>query len=187
VENVDAGNEADGDVVEVEKKKSTLSTAKASLKGLVKRKSAASPKVARESDASPKVVKKSFFKSIANAFKTSTTKSASHKSSDDDAPQKKEKPPPGKLKDTELDLSAKGAVTKAGKAYKCELMGNKWMVDNATAAEGIIELSVTMRQSVYIYNANEATIVVNGKCNSIAVDKCFKTKVLCDTLVSMLE
>ena len=142
--------------VAVAVKKPTSPKAVASPKADVK-KTAASPKAAKkEEDSKPR----------AKSSKTSSSKPSSPKSGGGEAPKKKKKAPPGKLKGKELDLSAKGgAVTKAGKAYKCELKGNKWMVDNATKAEGKIEISVTMKQSVYIYNANEATIVVNGKCS----------------------
>jgi hypothetical protein len=139
--------------------------------------SAASPKNAKEDK-----------QSRAKSPKAATSKPSSPKSGDGEGVKKKKKKTPGKLQGKDLDLTGKGAVTKAGKAYKCELKGNKWMIDNATKAEGTIEIEVTsMRQSVYIFNANEATIVVKGKCNSIAVDKCNKSKVLCDTLVAMLE
>ena len=65
---------------------------------------------------------------------------------------------------------------------------NKWECEYATAEQGTVEINVTsFVQSVYIARCDDATIVVNGKCNSILVDNCRKTKVLVDSCVSTLE
>lgn len=42
-------------------------------------------------------------------------------------------------------------------------------------------------QSVYIYNCNDATINITGKCKGVCVDGCKKARVLLDTTVSSLE
>lgn len=65
---------------------------------------------------------------------------------------------------------------------------NKWECEYATAEQGTVEINVTsFVQSVYIARCDDATIVVNGKCNSILVDNCKKTKVLIDSCMSTFE
>ena len=68
------------------------------------------------------------------------------------------------------------------------LAGNKWQIEHQTG--GVITLEadkVSIKQSVYIYNCEGATIVVNGKVNSITVDGCKKTKVIFENALSCCE
>jgi hypothetical protein len=73
-------------------------------------------------------------------------------------------------------------------SYSCELKGKGWIVENATKEQGVIEVEVTsMGQTVAVYGGVEATVVIKGKCNSISVMGCKKTKILCDSVVSYIE
>ena len=65
---------------------------------------------------------------------------------------------------------------------------NKWNCEYATAEQGVVEINVNrFTESLYIFGCDDATIVVNGKCNSILVDNCKKTKVLIDSCMSTFE
>ena len=55
--------------------------------------------------------------------------------------------------------------------------GSKWLVENQTDKSGVVVVTITeMKETVYIYGCAEATIDIKGKCKSIVVDGCKKTK-----------
>mmetsp|Transcript_16967 Transcript_16967/g.52086 ORF Transcript_16967/g.52086 Transcript_16967/m.52086 type:complete len:173 (+) Transcript_16967:148-666(+) len=65
---------------------------------------------------------------------------------------------------------------------------NKWECEFATKEQGVIEITVeSFTHSIYIRKADDATIVVKGKCNSILVDDCNKSKVLIQSCMSTFE
>lgn len=79
-----------------------------------------------------------------------------------------------------------GAKAAVKKDPVCELQRDKWMVEYQ--GEGVCEVKVSNpKQQVYIYKCEGSTIVISGKCKSIAVDSCKKSKVLFDTAVSSCE
>jgi adenylyl cyclase-associated protein len=66
--------------------------------------------------------------------------------------------------------------------------GSKWLVENQTEKEGIVEVKITeMKETVYVYGCEGATITIKGKCKSIVVDGCKKTKVFFDTAMASCE
>jgi len=69
---------------------------------------------------------------------------------------------------------------------KCELgMGGKWAVE---CQDGPCEVEITnMKQMVYIYGCIGATITIKGKCKSITIDSCSKTKVYFDEVFASCE
>ena len=55
--------------------------------------------------------------------------------------------------------------------------GSKWLVENQTDKNGVVVVKITeMKETVYIYGCADATIDIKGKCKSIVVDGCKKTK-----------
>lgn len=81
--------------------------------------------------------------------------------------------------------AAKPAAAKKAavvKPPKLELIGKRWFCENQTGQVNI-DVKVAV-QDVYIYNCSDATIFVNGKCNAMQVDKCTKTQVLFDSVIS---
>jgi adenylyl cyclase-associated protein len=46
---------------------------------------------------------------------------------------------------------------------------------------------VTLKQQVYLFNCRNATIIIDGKCKTICVDSCVKSKCIFDNAVSAIE
>jgi len=69
---------------------------------------------------------------------------------------------------------------------KCELgMAGKWSVENQ---DGACEVEITnMKQMVYVYGCIGASIFIKGKCKSITLDSCSKTKVYFDEVFASFE
>ena len=66
--------------------------------------------------------------------------------------------------------------------------GSKWLVENQSEINGVVEVTIAeMKETVYIYGCVGATIDIKGKCKSIVVDGCKKTKVLFDTAMASCE
>jgi len=83
---------------------------------------------------------------------------------------------------------AGGALGGPSKKFTKEFKGNKWVIEMATAEQGVIEVEVEkFSHSVAIYNSDGATVVVKGKCSGLAIDSCKKSKVLLDKVVATLE
>ena len=79
-------------------------------------------------------------------------------------------------------------VVKGPPKLEFQAATSKWVVENQTDAGGVLEVKVTdKKESVYIYGCVGATISIMGKCKSIVVDGCKKTKVLFDTAMASCE
>ncbi|KAJ1655945.1 suppressor of rasval19 [Dispira simplex] len=72
------------------------------------------------------------------------------------------------------------------KPPKCELVNDKWVVENYEGGEVAVE-TTGMRQSVYIFNCQNTTIQVQGKFGAITLDKCQKVGTVIDTVVATAE
>lgn len=67
------------------------------------------------------------------------------------------------------------------------LQAKKWRIEHQT---GVCELSadeVNVKQTVYIFGCTGATVVVNGKVNSITMDGCSRTNVVFDNMIAGIE
>lgn len=84
----------------------------------------------------------------------------------------------------------KAPVRKEEKPTKpavCELQRDKWVVEyQSSDAICNIEIAST-KQQCYIFGCIGATISITGKCKSIVVDSCKKSKVLFDSAISSCE
>ena len=75
---------------------------------------------------------------------------------------------------------AKKAAAKVTKPPVKELRGKKWAIENQPKGS-VVQLNAdecNIKQTVYIFNCEGSTIQVNGKVNTITVDKCTKTNVI---------
>lgn len=63
----------------------------------------------------------------------------------------------------------------------------RWLVEKVDGGEPIYIKETKMNQTVYIVGCKNATIVVEGKVNSVAIDGCTKTQVVVDTVLSAVE
>ena len=70
------------------------------------------------------------------------------------------------------------------KPPRCELVQNKWMVENQTEK---VEVEVKMNHVVYIVNCVGSHVVIKGKGKSVVMDGCKKTSVVFDSCLSTLE
>ena len=68
-----------------------------------------------------------------------------------------------------------------------ELQGNKWVVEGQTSNINISADHVSVKHSVYIYNCVGATILIEGKCNTITIDGCKKTQVIFQDVLALCE
>ncbi|KDO35410.1 hypothetical protein SPRG_00260 [Saprolegnia parasitica CBS 223.65] len=67
----------------------------------------------------------------------------------------------------------------------CEIRNGNWFVAHQ---KDVFTLSdVNLKQQVYIFNCNQATLIIEGKAKTIALDKCTKTKLIFDSAVSSVE
>jgi len=85
---------------------------------------------------------------------------------------------------------AKPAAAPVSRPPRCELnnRSKKWEVEFQTEAQGVVNVEVTdIKQSVYIYKCDGATINITGKAKGVSVDGSKKCKVLCDSVVSSIE
>ena len=96
-----------------------------------------------------------------------------------------------KMANAAAAVAARNAPTTAVKGppkLEFQNAGSKWLVENQSDAEGVITVRITeMKETVYIYGCMGATIDIKGKCKSIVVDGCKKTKVLFDTAMASCE
>lgn len=83
---------------------------------------------------------------------------------------------------------AAASVVKGPPKLEFQNAGSKWLVENQSEKSGVVEVQITeMKETVYIYGCIGATIDIKGKCKSIVVDGCKKTKVLFDTAMASCE
>ncbi|CAB3987279.1 Adenylyl cyclase-associated 1 [Paramuricea clavata] len=84
-----------------------------------------------------------------------------------------------------------GAVTRPvsmKKPPKKELLGQKkWIVENFENDRNIVIDQTNLKQTVYIYNCKDCTIIIKGKLNTVTLDSCKKTAVVVDDLIAGLE
>ena len=74
------------------------------------------------------------------------------------------------------------------KPPKKELQGQKkWIVENFENDRNIVIDQTSIKQTVYIYNCKESTIIIKGKINTVTLDSCKKTAVVVDDLIAGLE
>ena len=70
------------------------------------------------------------------------------------------------------------STKKVVKPPVCELRGKKWCIENQTGMCSLEADKCSIKHTVYIYNCTGSTIQVQGKVNTITVDKCTKTNVV---------
>ncbi|OQR84673.1 adenylyl cyclase-associated protein [Achlya hypogyna] len=79
----------------------------------------------------------------------------------------------------------KVAASEVAKDPICEIRNGNWFVAHQ---KDVFTLSdVNLKQQVYIFNCNQATLIIEGKAKTIALDKCTKTKLIFDSAVSSVE
>jgi adenylyl cyclase-associated protein len=64
----------------------------------------------------------------------------------------------------------------------------KWFVEHYT--EGSVTIpadELNVKQNVYIYKCSNTLITVPGKCKAICLDSCFKSNMICTSVVSTIE
>jgi adenylyl cyclase-associated protein len=65
---------------------------------------------------------------------------------------------------------------------------SKWLVEYQTEAAGAVDVPINdKKETVYIFGCIGANIIVSGKCKSIVIDSCKKTKVTFDKLMASCE
>eukprot|EP01119_Soliformovum_irregulare_P006967 TRINITY_DN19377_c0_g1_i1.p1 TRINITY_DN19377_c0_g1~~TRINITY_DN19377_c0_g1_i1.p1 ORF type:complete len:161 (+),score=41.56 TRINITY_DN19377_c0_g1_i1:117-599(+) len=67
------------------------------------------------------------------------------------------------------------------------LNGNKWNVDNVKTKEPVTINITENKQSVDIFKAEGAVIIVKGKCTSITINNCKKTGIVFDDVIASVE
>jgi adenylyl cyclase-associated protein len=90
----------------------------------------------------------------------------------------------------EKKVPASSSVKKDEPAPKVQvfaLQGNKWVVEGQTGTINIAADQVSVKHSVYIYNCVGATILIEGKCNTITIDGCRKTSVVFQDVLALCE
>ncbi|OLY81704.1 Adenylyl cyclase-associated protein 1 [Smittium mucronatum] len=67
-----------------------------------------------------------------------------------------------------------------------ELQGKRWVVENFVDSEVTVEVT-DITQTCYIFNCTGCTVVIVNKVNNLTVDKCLKTSVVFDAVVSSCD
>lgn len=83
--------------------------------------------------------------------------------------------------------AAPAPVKKVVKAPVCEERNGNWTIEHQVASEPLVVKDINMRQQVYIFGCEGATIVLEGKAKNIVLDSCKKTKLVFDNAVSSIE
>nr|CAI5849151.1 unnamed protein product [Callosobruchus analis] len=65
--------------------------------------------------------------------------------------------------------------------------GKKWVIEYQKGNHQLVVEDAEMNNVVYLYKCIDSTVIVKGKINSIVVDACKKTAVVCDYLVATIE
>ncbi|CAH1964453.1 unnamed protein product [Acanthoscelides obtectus] len=65
--------------------------------------------------------------------------------------------------------------------------GKKWVIEFQKGNHQLVVEDAEMNNVVYLYKCVDSTVIVKGKINSIVVDACKKTAVVCDYLVATIE
>lgn len=70
---------------------------------------------------------------------------------------------------------------------RTQLDGTKWLIENYEDDETIKIDGVELNQTVYLFNCKRCTIQIKGKFNALSIDRCTKTGVVVDSLVSSID
>ncbi|RLN27385.1 hypothetical protein BBJ28_00025290 [Nothophytophthora sp. Chile5] len=79
------------------------------------------------------------------------------------------------------------APVKATKPPVCEQRNGNWQIEYQVGPEPLTVSDVNMKQQVYIFGCEGATILVEGKAKNIVLDSCKKSKLIFDDAVSSIE
>ncbi|KAE8885344.1 hypothetical protein PF005_g10005 [Phytophthora fragariae] len=79
------------------------------------------------------------------------------------------------------------APVKVTKPAVCEERNGNWQIEYQTSPEPLTVSGIHMRQQVYIFGCEGATILLEGKAKNIVFDSCKKTKLIFDNAVSSIE
>ncbi|CAI5742309.1 unnamed protein product [Hyaloperonospora brassicae] len=78
-------------------------------------------------------------------------------------------------------------AVKVAKPPVCEERNGNWHIEYQTGSEPVSVSGIVMKQQVYIFGCEGATIVLEGKAKNIVFDSCKKTKLIFDNAVSSIE
>lgn len=97
-----------------------------------------------------------------------------------------------KKKDPDAAPVVKAASSKkkeepAPKVQVFALQGNKWVVEGQTSTVTIAADQLSVKHTVYVYNCVGATVIIEGKCNTITVDGCKNTSIVFQDVLAMCE
>ncbi|KAG6970996.1 hypothetical protein JG688_00004612 [Phytophthora aleatoria] len=79
------------------------------------------------------------------------------------------------------------APVKIAKPPVCEERNGNWQIEYQTGPEPLTVSGINMKQQVYIFGCEGATILLEGKAKNIVLDSCKKTKLVFDNSVSSIE
>ncbi|KAG1709577.1 hypothetical protein DVH05_020227 [Phytophthora capsici] len=79
------------------------------------------------------------------------------------------------------------APVKVTKPAVCEERNGNWQIEYQTGPEPLTVSGINMKQQVYIFGCEGATILLEGKAKNIVFDSCKKTKLIFDNAVSSIE
>ncbi|EEY70080.1 adenylyl cyclase-associated protein, putative [Phytophthora infestans T30-4] len=79
------------------------------------------------------------------------------------------------------------APVKVAKPAVCEERNGNWQIEYQTGPESLTVSGISMKQQVYIFGCEGATILLEGKAKNIVFDSCKKTKLIFDNAVSSIE
>ncbi|CEG37951.1 adenylyl cyclase-associated [Plasmopara halstedii] len=79
------------------------------------------------------------------------------------------------------------APVKISKPALCEERNGNWQIEYQTGQEPLTVNGINMKQQVYIFGCENATILLEGKAKNIVLDSCKKTKLIFDNAVSSIE
>ncbi|KAG1709499.1 hypothetical protein DVH05_020150 [Phytophthora capsici] len=69
----------------------------------------------------------------------------------------------------------------------CEERNGNWQIEYQTGSDPLTVSGINMKQQVYIYGCEGATILLEGKAKNIVLDSCTRTKLIFDSAVSCIE
>ncbi|KAG6623799.1 Adenylyl cyclase-associated protein [Phytophthora cinnamomi] len=76
---------------------------------------------------------------------------------------------------------------KVTRSAVCKKHNGNWHIKYQTDPAPLIVSGICMKQQVYIYGCENATILLKGKAKNIVLDSCEKTKLIFDNAVSGIE
>ncbi|KAI9916912.1 hypothetical protein PsorP6_017864 [Peronosclerospora sorghi] len=82
---------------------------------------------------------------------------------------------------------AKKPTPSVSKLAVCEERNGSWQIEYQTGPEPLTVSDISMKQQVYIFGCEGATILLEGKAKNIVLDSCKKTKLIFDNAVSSIE